>query len=489
MARYDDYEAEDLSADEVRPRVSVLTYVLIALNILAAGAFAFLVVLDYRKRQEFSYSVFLHDLGVQGLPLRMEADGPSASQETLPTARLSPEELKQAYQKRLGKGFDVQGVDEVIRHRIGPQHLNNEILRDHLGSDLVQTLDEEVERVRTRLTQDLDAAANEYVAAAKALDAKLKRERISGLLLPLSYSIQQVEALDNRIKAANPQELDRLLYEAAQRRMLADLLGPLERYRPSNMKIWLEGDKKNWIVERIADFETFKLEQVQDLLKRRFDAALAEQYDPNLSPDENWADPQNKRGSIERRSYIAFLLFTAAQAKRPDGKLLNPQAPERAQATVGLLEYALAAQNYTAALEPLTERAIAAIQADREGWIHVDAKGQEQVTPGFVQAHHKEIQKLRDLATMIKDRQVRLKNLQEQVARHEKLTSERQQETQEAAKRLVAERKQTAEQLAELRRMQLDYFRAQRELAEVVEENLKLESRIRQAEALRGGAP
>lgn len=491
MARPDDYDPEAPSGDEVRPRVSTLTYVLIVLNVLAGAGFAFLLVMDYQKRQDYSYKAFLHDLAAQGLPLEVESAGPSASQATLPRQQLSPEELKTAYQTRLGKAFELQGVEEVLRHRITKEHLSDAILRDHLETDPVYTLEDEVKRVRDKLAQDMDAAAAELVAAAKGLDAAKKRALVAGLLLPLTYSVFQVEQLDTEVRQASPEALDGLLHEAAQRHMLADVLGPLERYRPSNIEKWRKGDDKNkggdtnWVVERIADVQAFKLDHLKDLLRRRFDAALADRFDGELFPAEF---AQKERDSIERRSYAAFLLFTAAQARRPDGKLLNPQAAERAQRTCGLLEYAAAARYYVQALERLTERLVNAIYVDREGAAFTHPKtGKEQVTPGFVQKHAAEIRKLQDLAGMIKDRRTRLTELQGQAKAHAKLFAEREQQAEAAAKRLAAARQETKQVLEELRAMQRDYFRAQRELAEAVEESVRLERRLRQAGALREG--
>ncbi len=104
MAKKDDNrrEREDSTDMDFGPKAktSILTVVLIFLNIAAALGFTFLLVMDYTKRQAWSYAVFKHDLGLMGLPLEEEERGPSASRVTMQRLNLSDADLKKAFSER-----------------------------------------------------------------------------------------------------------------------------------------------------------------------------------------------------------------------------------------------------------------------------------------------------------------------------------------------------------------------------------------------------
>src|SRR5581483_5264381 len=162
-----DYE-DDFDQPAPKARVSMLTVLLFFLNVAAALGFAYLLLMTYQKRQSWSYAVFLYDLRDLGLPLEMEADGPSASRETTPRKLLDPAQLKAAFQKR-STGVSVsepfQAVDERFVGGIRPQHLTPEVLADvfkNLGPP-VKTLEDEIRRLQKDLPADLDRAAKEVL--------------------------------------------------------------------------------------------------------------------------------------------------------------------------------------------------------------------------------------------------------------------------------------------------------------------------------------
>jgi hypothetical protein len=58
--------------------MSILSKVLVILNILAAGAFIYLATADWGQRETWSYAVYRHDLALNGLPLdetELDTDG------------------------------------------------------------------------------------------------------------------------------------------------------------------------------------------------------------------------------------------------------------------------------------------------------------------------------------------------------------------------------------------------------------------------------
>src|SRR5437660_6816044 len=134
MANDDDFDADEISEERPPARTSMLTIILCFLNVAAAAGFVFLLMLDYRKRADWSHAIFMHDLKAVGLPLREElAEGTSASRLALPHQRLDAGMIKEAYSKRGGKSVSepFQNVQESFQYRISADHLTPDVLREH----------------------------------------------------------------------------------------------------------------------------------------------------------------------------------------------------------------------------------------------------------------------------------------------------------------------------------------------------------------------
>src|SRR6185312_5950103 len=67
-----DEPSEDRPAKPPRAKLHWMTIVLIFLNWIAAGAFVYLLVMDYQVRQQWTYAVFRNYLTIWGLPLADE---------------------------------------------------------------------------------------------------------------------------------------------------------------------------------------------------------------------------------------------------------------------------------------------------------------------------------------------------------------------------------------------------------------------------------
>ncbi len=477
-------EEEEVVAPEPRPRVAVLTIILLFLNMLAALVFAFLFFLDFSKRQEWSYRIFQHDLVMQGLPLRGEENRHSStSRELIPRKRLTPEQLAEVYKERTKKGVaDFQAVDEAFKAGIRPEHLTPEALGDHFAhfqgaGEPVKTLEDEIDRLKLKLAGDIEEAAKEGMAGAKT-EAD-KRQLLAKLWLPLAPNAKQIEIIDDSIKKAKDADLNGLLLDVAQRRLYLQILGPLDGFRP-------EAPHQS-ILEKIAEPEVLKIDAVKKLLDDRLDAALADQYNPDLQFGSDWA--QEKRESIERRQYIAFVLCVLGEVKKLDGATpLYPKGAERAQLVVGLYEYTLAVQALTNILLRVESPLLEAIRIDREGY---EFEGNKKKNPGFVHLYQAETDKIKDLAAHVKEIEVRLKDRQELCQREQKVFQEREAHLQDITAKVVAARLETDQLLKELRRVQHELFEAQKFLANAFEENLRLEEQIRQADAAfrKGGRP
>src|SRR5262249_8540941 len=147
---------------------------------------------------------------------------------------------------------------------------------------------------------DIAEAAKSF--AEKAKSEKKQLERVARILLSLARSTDQVELLEKRLEKATREQLDKLLADAAERRMLVDILAPLEMLRASNVdRTTPKTDRKKLeqfnlktddldptlpkpptdvVLDHAADTELVPLKLLRDLVSRRIDAALAAKYDP-----------------------------------------------------------------------------------------------------------------------------------------------------------------------------------------------------------------
>src|SRR5438309_87790 len=164
---------DDFDADETPPaRTSWLTIILCFLNVAAAAGFVFLLMMDYRRRADWSHAIFMHDLKAVGLPLREEQiEGTSASRLALPRQRLESNQIKEAYTGRGGKSVSepFQSVQESFQYRITADHLTPEVLQEHFrgAGEPVKTLEDEVDRVKGKLLGDIAEAAKNLAERAK----------------------------------------------------------------------------------------------------------------------------------------------------------------------------------------------------------------------------------------------------------------------------------------------------------------------------------
>jgi hypothetical protein len=476
-----DFDDDDTLAKPRRhAKLSILTIVLIFFNWIAAGAFVYLLFMDYRVRQEWSYAVFRNQLAVWGLPLEDDEQN-TARNEGRHRLRLDPDQTKEAFNTpgRGGKGGGTFApVDEPIRFQILPSHMTDEVKKDHFqGQRAVGTLNEEMKHLKADVPGDIKKAA-EDVAATRKTDED-KRQAISQTLLPLSWDSYAVDKLNERVTKAVGPELDSLLLDALQRRMYADILAPANIFRP--------GDVEKYTVEKLADLDTYKLEQLQALLEKRFEGAVAKEYDPEVHYGKVWTDNKEKDGelndSVEKRQRVGFLLFALSQVRIPlTAVLLYPKGLERAQLVSGVYDLATAAQNYVRTLLVLQERVMTALTNDREGYIAL--KKEKLIrSAGFADRYDTEIERLKTKVAQIQFEDKRLEDLKGQRTRFEKVLEERKAHLKVITDKLVDTRKETAETLKDVRRLQRELFEAQRTLADAADRNFKLEAEIRAWEA------
>jgi len=387
---------------------------------------------------------------------------------------LDPTRVHKGYQERRagGKGGSeaFQAVSELVAQRIRPDDIGpdtQKTLFQGVGEP-VKTLEQEVDRIKKRLLPDIETAAQE---AGKDLNNDAARRKLAvKTLLPLARTPLQVEALDRRIQAAKGPELSALLERGARLRMLAEVLAPLEEQQPARTK--------DNLLFSLSELEnTRRVDETEALVSKRIDAVLAKDFDPELYGDE-WAGKQ--RTSMDKREAIAFLLYTVSQVRKPDGQLLYPQGPERTEVVVGLNEYTHAADSFALALRKLRSRVV---QENEAALNYVFLNGDKQDTlSSFVQRYPEDIKAIQDLREGIKSREFRQREYQAQRDRHLKQLEERKKHYDEIVAELAKERTKTAAKVANLHKLQQEYFAAQRRLADAAELNARKVDQMRKLE-------
>lgn len=478
MARRDDDEEPldeevDEAEEESKPKrskpraqVSALTLILCLLNALAAAGFLFLLSMDYAKRQAWSHAIFQHDLALMGLPIKEEEKGPSASQLTFPKPKLSADELKAAMTQRGVKGTESVLPAILDLPPIPPEHLTPAILKEWFqgaGEPVVKFLDEEIDRLKQDLPNKI-AAEGQEVAAAVKTEAD-QRQKLEKILLRLAYSVHQVQAVAKKVKELPAAQLNDKLADAAERRLLVDILVPLDAQRPA--------ESKDRMLEQVANIDTLDLKTLRNLLMRRIDALLADKFEPTLHFGSAWAD--QPRDTVDRRHAIAYFLFVLSQVKKANGESLYPA--ERVPVIVGLHQTALAAQEMSRALVGVHERILDAIKVDREGAVF-PGKGGPDRTPGFVDYYGDELQRIRSLLSLLKTRQNRLADAKERIKGHEAAVADRAEQVKVVTKKIVAARAETAKQMQQLADLEKRFFQAKLQLRNAQAENLRLERQI-----------
>lgn len=480
-------EKEEVEAQPpLRPRTPIFTIVLLILNLLVVPVFLILAFMDYAARQQWSYATLVNRVYPLGLPLEEDEKAASAATLTGPRLRIDPDKLKDAYAKRpkppgtpnVPEPFQaVDTLEESIHTALRPSQIGDAVKADlfnGLGTG-VSTLEEEVIRLKHVVPDKIAKAAENFAEGLKGEDKK--KEAAENLLLPLAWSTKNVEELKSKIDAASGAKLDELVKDAAERRMLVDLLAPMNVYRPAL--------PENFEVEKVVELKdgefVYPLAKLNELLRNRFDEAIAPQHLAMFQAGEP------KRDDIEKRHAIGFLLFSVARLKAPDSTPLVVSGLERAQVVSGLYEFAQAAANYVRTLHVLEGRMLEAIAGDRDGYLVVDKADPSKVlgrTNAFMDEHATDIQRLKRVTAEIDFTNRRLKDLEIQRKRYQDQYDERTKLLAEVTNRLVESRVETKKILDDIHQLEQDIYDAQKKLSDAAERNSRLELQIVRSEQL-----
>lgn len=473
-----------------KAKVTGLTLTLCILNVLAALGFVFMLLLDYDKRQGHTFAAAQNEAQLVGVGTKEDHQGPTAALEAMPRQKLSDQVLKEAFRGRGGASVSelFSSVEDGLRFQLYAREWGPALLKEMMADlpEPVGSIEEEMTRLKSRLPNDIKAVADQLQTSLAKATLADKQKKLGMLLYPLCVNPKQVMELEKKIKGAQGPELDKLLAEAVERRILADILLPMELFRASdpNKKI----DEKAGVLRYHSVLENAAeapIDELWKLLDKRLDAAASDKHDGSVHFGEEWNGKQ--RWTIEKRQNAAFLLVSLAYARKhlnPNAKdedelLLYPKGLVRAARLSGLYDFTTACHAYNEAVRRLHKRALAALALDREGFDIVDKNKQIRRSESFAEKHAALQFQIRAVQLQIRQAKERIADLQQQNERGSQLVKDRDALRAEIEKRTREERAKTAKLAAELRVLQSQLHEANLKLADAAENNAKLEERLR----------
>jgi hypothetical protein len=311
--------------DEEKPRgrTSLWNIILICFNIVAMLGFGAMLYIDMTKRLEWAEAYFMRQLALVGLPVDKE-DNEAPELATQVKHDLDPQMLKEAYDRRNVnlKGDKITPVHENFHDHVRYDDITESVLNRYYSlagvttGKKVWTLKEEVDGLKSNFPDRIDKAAEYVVTDRKDQKPDEKRALIRKILFPQAVDGYLVTPLEKKIRETPDAKLDELLAEVTKRRILFDILMPMEIFRPSAPN----DEKLKRLVQRVCklnnkgEFEVPTADMVE-LFKVRCDDVLA---------DRHWLTGDAKRDYAEKRRAIAFLLLTTANVETPGDSRIAP---------------------------------------------------------------------------------------------------------------------------------------------------------------------
>src|SRR5262245_55344899 len=150
----DDIDPRDV--EQPRGHTSLLTVLMILLNMGGLVGFAFLLIADLNQRQAYAKAVYLRQLSLRGLPLDDADLGTYAIGGAEQVQYLDPPLLKAAYKERQGKDPAGKFLEtrEILKHNIRypiPDDMLQQYFKEAKQNDPVGTLKDELKRVKDKL--------------------------------------------------------------------------------------------------------------------------------------------------------------------------------------------------------------------------------------------------------------------------------------------------------------------------------------------------
>jgi hypothetical protein len=498
--------------------MTIFGRVLLLINLAAAGAFAFLALLDHSKRLTWTHAVHLHDRAIEGLPIEDQqkelqtlgdvkgansffaavnraakkfaketSDKKEALKTILESLAVKYTQL-QAYQKAL-KGLTNKGQLDLLeeaakRWMLAQALLPLEELRPGAHRELLaaQIADFEKKHFTTpyeKLEQELANQIEELLRPQaenqslknpeKDTPGKKSKEAPSAIELDL---ICVVEQRGGEKKETYHLE-DNTPFLLQYRRIVPD----------QKIVVSFEPKKKGGNPGVNPTAVTVKLANVDGQPQfelTRDGAAFSKKDDafkgPKVLRGEIGFTANGKqhyvwfaeREAIDYRQSLAYVLFTLAEVMTPEGKPLGVPTEQRVEELVGRKIFLDAYDLQTKAYEQIAERR--KIEADHDFDYFVD------------QYHLLVKERLPYLRDYIERQKVELQRLKQNKTTRDKHMENRKAYYEDVEKQLREERKKATVILKKLGQWQDAVFQAQKAGSGVAEENQRLERKIRKLE-------
>jgi hypothetical protein len=430
--------------------MSLLGKVFVILNVFGVLGVLFVAAMDYGKRHAWAYAVFRQDLAIGGLPLD-------------DTVR------------------DTEG--NLIAERIGEQ-----TQKELFPQNPVTTQVAEVQRVQALYKSQASAVSGRKALAFYATfllpfaQTNTERQRLRAYQVFLSDD-KKADDLKKEFAAAwaeaaklqpPPKEAETKM-QPREAAIAALDARHLESARPF-VDVVLEHDPKAvpgpdgaQALDKALDAQSPRLAEQMDA---HFQDALREDTKPQPPPA-----PQQIASSELRRQRIALLLFNvygslqewAAGGQATDDNKNLEDVPDyrRLLTVVGLREGARAVQAEATALGAL----VSAVET---------ARHRERSL--FAVHHEKLLGQIRDRATQVEAENAVLARKTQQQRDHEVELKKRKRDVKQYTEDWDAAKRDTAKDLAELRKLSDTLFKERLKLRDDTEENQKLEKEIRALE-------
>ncbi len=489
-------------AGPLKAKTSILTIVLLVMNMAAALTFIYFMAENYQRRKKITHATLVADMRYFGLPSEEEEFGPAMSRVVAPKLRLTAEQVKEAHQRRGGKGDSFLAVEEYYRPHYKPSHLNEALLEKHFeyaGSSakdskvgLINTVEKEVQALQGRVWDELDSAAKKYLKDKNNAELGALAEKMFFSLAP---DLPRARQIQSKIKSAK-EPLD-IATEAVLRRMLFDILAPIELYRPGeqmvhdleklekldeNINVADAAGKAKLQKERDEFLKTIRTERdildkfgdpnvaLDDLKARlllRMAGAIAPTYNPEIHLSRAWEGAT--RNTFEKRQTTAFTLLSLALVRTPgaEKELVFPKLLARTQCVVGMFDFAYVCPRYVAQLKFLEQRWLQDLEMERDQ---------------FAKMHNLLVRDIVDALPELDHLRFVNKYLDASKGEYEKLVKERNDDYERLIEGIAQARKESSTLAAQLNEIQDELFRSQRLMATAKEEIQVLQGVIGRAQ-------
>jgi hypothetical protein len=500
--------------------MTILGRVLLLINLAAAGAFAFLALLDHSKRLSWTHAVHLHDRAIEGLPvedqqkeLQTLGDVKGANSFFAAVNRAAKKFAKETSDKKEA----LKSILDSLAVKYKQLQAYQKTLKDIKNKEKLADLLEEAAK-RWMLAQallpleELRPGAHRELLAAQIADFegnhfttpydKLEQElanQIDELLRPQaenpSLKNPEKDQPGKKAKKEAPSaiELDLICVvdqrggEKKETYHLEDNTPYLLHYRrivpDQKIVVSFEPKKKGGNAGVNPTAVTVKLANVEG--QPQFE--LARDGAAFSKKDDSFKGPKVLRGEIgftangkqhyvwfaerediDYRQSLAYLLFTLAEVMTPEFKPLGVPTEQRVEELVGRKIFLDAYDLQTKAYEQIAERR--KIEADHD-------------FDFFVEQYHLLVkERLPYLRDYIERQKLELQRLKQNKTARDKHMENRKAYYEDLEKQLREQRKKATAALKKLAQWQDAVFQAQKAGSGVAEENQRLERKIRKLE-------